>query len=230
MIKSRFNSGYSASLQTWRESIDCWQRSIEAGSTPQASVTWSASEAPVEREQEARVVALETRLNMQLPSSYRDFLVVSDGRVKRRTVLPKAPFMFLGTADVALLRVAMPETAGMWKKGGNAQLSDENYLFYDLRQYRFSYRPEFIDKLLLIGHRGDSAQLLLNPEVRTMDGEWEAWILSSGIPGAVRFPSFAHMVRDLMLADEFALKDEAPYPSSMHEERCSAAIRVNPVF
>jgi hypothetical protein len=231
MIKSSFESGYSASRLTWREAIDCWQRSIrQSVSSPREAGPWSMSEAPDEQEQEALVSALERRLNLKLPPSYRDFLAVSDGRVRRRTVLPKPPFLFLSAAKVDWFRSAMTQAAEIWRKGGDADLSDENYLLYDLRQYGFSYKPEFIDKLLLVGNRGESAQLLLNPEVRTRDGEWEAWILSSSIPGAVRFPSFAHMARDLILADEIASKDEAPYPASMHRERCSAAIRVNPVF
>ena len=42
---------------------------------------------------------------------------------------------------------------------------------------------------------GDSAIYLLNPRVVAEDGEWEAWHHAHWIPGADRYPSFAHLMR-----------------------------------
>ena len=43
---------------------------------------------------------------------------------------------------------------------------------------------------LEISDTGDAAILLLNPQVITTDGEWEAWFFSNWNPGARRYPSF----------------------------------------
>ncbi len=40
----------------------------------------------------------------------------------------------------------------------------------------------------------DSAIYVLNPQAVAEDGEWEAWIHAHWIPGAERYPSFAHLM------------------------------------
>ena len=46
-----------------------------------------------------------------------------------------------------------------------------------------------------ISGRGDSAVYLLNPEVRTQSGEWEAWFFATWSPGAHRHRSFWEMMQ-----------------------------------
>ncbi len=40
----------------------------------------------------------------------------------------------------------------------------------------------------------DDGVYLLNPKAVTPDGEWEAWFFANWVPGARRFPSFAHLM------------------------------------
>lgn len=47
----------------------------------------------------------------------------------------------------------------------------------------------------ILSDRGDAAILLLNPEVVFEDGEWEAWYFATWLPGAMRFRSFADLMR-----------------------------------
>jgi hypothetical protein len=51
--------------------------------------------------------------------------------------------------------------------------------------------------MLEVSDIGDSAILLLNPEVVTPDGEWEAWDFANWHPGAVRYRSFWDMMQAL---------------------------------
>jgi hypothetical protein len=41
---------------------------------------------------------------------------------------------------------------------------------------------------------GDSAVYLLNPQVVSEDGEWDAWFFANWLPGATRYRSFAEMI------------------------------------
>jgi hypothetical protein len=49
--------------------------------------------------------------------------------------------------------------------------------------------------MLEISDTGDAAILLLNPEVVSDEGEWEAWFFASWLPGAGRFRSFEELMR-----------------------------------
>ncbi len=40
----------------------------------------------------------------------------------------------------------------------------------------------------------DDGVYLLNPKAVTADGEWEAWFFANWVPGALRFPSFEHLM------------------------------------
>ena len=40
--------------------------------------------------------------------------------------------------------------------------------------------------------------MLLNPEVITPEGEWEAWLVGSKLPGVVRWPSFWQMLHEMV--------------------------------
>jgi len=231
-VVSPFVSGYAASDSDWTEVIDCWQehvRKTRANSRPPGHWTaWKARTGGAFG-QEARVRDLEARLKSPLPASYRDFLRLTDGRVQRRGAIEEAP-MFRSADQVEPFAKVLPEFAAIWQSGGDPKLVESEYLVYDLRQYQVSFRPQFISELLLVGHRDDSTQILLNPMVRTRDGEWEAWILSPSIPGAIRYPSFAHLIRDLILADIVSPRDEGPYSAKQHRGQCSDLIKVTSAF
>lgn len=44
---------------------------------------------------------------------------------------------------------------------------------------------------------GDAAIYVLNPQIVTPEGEWEAWLFADWLPGAARYRSF----QDLMQAE-----------------------------
>ncbi len=56
--------------------------------------------------------------------------------------------------------------------------------------------------MLEISDVGDSAIYLLNPQIVTADGEWQAWLFSNWNPGAVRHRSF----QELMVAERNAFR------------------------
>lgn len=131
---------------------------------------------------EADIAALERRLGLALPPSYRQFLATAAG------VTDVLAGDFLAAADVDWCRTLAPNIIEDYRVE-DPQLPDEEYFDYDRHNYG-SYRAGHLEKALLISKDEGSGVYLLNPEVITEDGEWEAWFLAYWYPGADRRPSF----------------------------------------
>ena len=130
---------------------------------------------------------LENRLGMALPPSYRSFLLVSDGW--RRTTF--AIDRIRPAAEVDWFRVENEQWVELYAQAGS-DLPDEAYFVYH-RGSGFDHRGEHMRSLVQISDVDDGVYLL-NPEAVTPDGEWEAWFFANWIPGATRYPSFAHLM------------------------------------
>ncbi len=149
---------------------------------------------------DAGVIKLETRLETALPKSYKDFLKTTDGwgpvGFNIRRMLP--------AAEVNWYREIDPELIEAWCQGESwdedegserPDVPDEDYFVYGKGQDVCSLRSRYLWSCLKISDREDDTTLLLNPEVRNADGEWEAWMLGAKLPGAIRYPSFADLMR-----------------------------------
>ena len=133
------------------------------------------------------IEAAERRLGLVLPPSYRAFLMTSNGW--RRTT----PF-------IDRIR---PIQEIDWFAAENEQwieaYSDSDISVTDAEYYCYSedgtsgHRTEYMPSLLQISDVDDGVYLL-NPEGVTPDQEWEAWFFANWVPGALRFPSFAHLM------------------------------------
>ena len=84
-------------------------------------------------------------------------------------------------------RVIHPDSNGA---RGEPDISDADYLTYGETQNCRNLRTRYLLAALEISSLGDTGTYLLNPEVTTTDGEWEAWFLADWLPGADRYPSF----------------------------------------
>ncbi|MDI2131335.1 SMI1/KNR4 family protein [Yinghuangia seranimata] len=136
------------------------------------------------------VQALEERLGSELPPSYRQFLLVSDGWLDTTESIER----ILPTREVGWTRDLDPELVTAWTDGygdAGARVGDEEYLVYGEAQSTVSLWPEYLRHTLKISHTPDATDVyLLNPHVMTPDGEWEAWYLAHWLTGAVRYRSF----------------------------------------
>lgn len=133
--------------------------------------------------------ALEERLGSELPPSYQQFLLTTDGWLDTtqfiERILPAREAGWTRDLDAGLI-------AG-WTEGyGDVpRVGDEDYFVYGEAQDTYSIRPEYLPHTLKISHTKDASDVyLLNPCVVTPDGEWEAWYLAHWLPGAVRYRSF----------------------------------------
>jgi hypothetical protein len=196
---SEFN--WQSFLQQWsREMLD----SAHSNEFPADVATSGWLGFPPATDEE--ISAVEHQLGISLPPSYRAFLSVSNGWRRTTHFIER----LWGTKEINWYRKKNKEstsafTQGYSAYGSNDQVPDEEYFAYD--QWAGDIRPKHFKETLQISAvtEGDTAVCLLNPQVISKDGEWEAWFFAAWLRGAHRYRSF----RELMEAQysEFAGAD-----------------------
>ncbi|WP_220039884.1 SMI1/KNR4 family protein [Nonomuraea aridisoli] len=113
---------------------------------------------------EAEVTQLEERVGLELPPSYRQFLLFANGWGSDDECC------LLRTEEVGWLREVDPLEAEIWSgpKADSWSVPDELYLVYGPEQESGHFRREYVPDTLLIGYWDDGVALL-NPHVRTSE-------------------------------------------------------------
>ncbi|MCG5215998.1 SMI1/KNR4 family protein [Streptosporangium sp. KLBMP 9127] len=149
---------------------------------------------------EAEITQHQERLGVGLPPSYRQFLRVTNGW----DVMEDPPVHLAPLAKIGWLRDLDPHLATMWSdqdpRYSLPHVPDEEYFVYGADQDPVHLRPEYVPDTLRIGEYDDGV-LLLNPRVKTADGEWEAWYMAPWLAGAQRFRSFWDLMNDQLRED-----------------------------
>lgn len=146
---------------------------------------------------EEHIEAAEHRLGVRLPPSYRQFLAEANGYRELSVFI----YRLFGTTEIDWFRTLNPDWIEAYQIGEDS--SPEEHLRDPLDTVRF--RTAYLSSCLQISDVGDSAVVLLNPEVVTQKGEWEAWFFANWLPGAERYRSFReYMERELKRAHEFS--------------------------
>lgn len=127
---------------------------------------------------EEQVAALETRLGARLPPSYRSFLLTTNGFLQPGVIVPR----LLATDEVSWLRDVDPETIEAWLGASTVAAATVDSDAFE----------RHLPSALQVSARETvgTAMYLLNPEVVTGDGEWEAFYFAHWVPGVRRFRSF----------------------------------------
>lgn len=150
---------------------------------------------------EQQLIQAESRLKVQLPPSYRDFLRITNGWGFVGTNVD----MILPIEDVDWYSSKYPEHIDAYFQGlslGMPQnfhqiVPDDKYLIYGATQNPYEFREEYLKSALLISTADSSPYIyLLNPKIVNTEGEWEAWVFEAET-GANRYRSFW----DLMQAE-----------------------------
>ncbi len=142
---------------------------------------------------EAEIEAAEMRLGVRFPPSYRAFLRVTNGWRHVNTFV----HLMWPTTEIARFHQRNQPwiDAYVGPAKDEPRLPDEKYLVYGKDQDPVWFRPEYLQTALEISDTGDEAILLLNPEILTPEGEWEAWFFANWLPGASRYRSFAELMQ-----------------------------------
>jgi cell wall assembly regulator SMI1 len=143
---------------------------------------------------EAEITSAEQRLGVRLPPSYRSFLAESNGFDHI------GPFIYrlYNASEIEWFRIRNQDWVDAYqnpinKEPGAEDTTPEEHLANPDDSVRF--RTAYLWSCLQISEEGDSAVVLLNPEVVNAEGEWETWFFANWYPGAVRYPSFLAYVQ-----------------------------------
>ncbi|UWZ83791.1 SMI1/KNR4 family protein [Occallatibacter riparius] len=131
---------------------------------------------------ETEIALAEERLGVRLPPTYRAFLAETNGFDHI------GPFIYrlYKVEEIEWFRVRNQDWIEAYQVGDDT--SPEEHLANPDDCVRF--RAAYLSSCLQISEEGDSAVVLLNPEVVNDEGEWEAWFFANWNPGARRYPSF----------------------------------------
>ncbi len=138
------------------------------------------------------IAATESRLGIALPPSYRDFLKVSDGWLKPTHAIHRLLSVDKITWFKAKNRNWIKAFTQPAMFNLEPKIPDQDYFAYG--QFAQQFRAPHLKETLQISEVGDAAVYLLNPQVITQDGEWEAWFFADWLPGVHRFRSFQEMM------------------------------------
>ncbi|MBF1999898.1 MAG: SMI1/KNR4 family protein [Synechococcales cyanobacterium M58_A2018_015] len=153
---------------------------------------------------EEQIAQAETRLGTALPPSYRAFLKVTNGWRQM------TPFIYRlwSTEEIDWFTVRHPDWLDTLLEKSRylsptapnvssplPSIPDEDYFVYGDEQDCRKIRVEYLQTALEISQRGEAAIYLLNPQIVTEAGEWEAWFLGDWLPGADRYRSFQDMMQ-----------------------------------
>jgi hypothetical protein len=186
------SSHYRASAADWSEFLTCWAKQMDQAFEP------TVGYAPPED-----LVVIEGR---RLPKSYLDFVQATGGKGWAMPGDKKRygdNSLAIGTiGDVGLLKKRDRLTWKAWTDNPlNRTIPDRDYYNYSSSQQAGLFRDQYLGALVYAGNLGHGAVLALNPLEQTREGEWEAWYLSTKLPGALRYRSFAELMQRMYFAD-----------------------------
>ena len=133
--------------------------------------------------------SLERRLGRRLPPSYRSFLATTNGFRSGGTSIAR----IRPAAEVAPFIQEQAQWVDIWTQGHDDEPSLEQHVAdrSDCVRGRFS----LLRTAIQVSDVSDSSVYLLSPDVVDGDGEWEAWLFATWLPGAVRHPSWWAMMQ-----------------------------------
>lgn len=189
---------YIPSVSDWQTFLETWSSKIFARELDEDLENYSrwfpnevakrncSSQAALESE----ILELELKLGKSLPTSYRNFLLCSNGWI----IVNEYSKLF-GTKEIDWFHTLNKEWVDVWNKDERDEVDDEKYFLYGEHQDPCYIRNYYMKTALQISTDEDGYVYLLNPMVVNEQGEWEAWDFGNKIAGAYRYRSFWEMMQ-----------------------------------
>jgi HEAT repeat protein len=136
---------------------------------------------------EQQLVAVEEKLKIKLPPSYRAFLSASNGWRFASDMTP----VIRAIEKIRWFRREYKDWYEAYQMTAEPLCVMEKDYFDYAKQDCVVFEIKHLAQALCINEIGDDAVVLLNPMVVWPDGEWETWFFSNSSPGATRYHSFA---------------------------------------
>jgi HEAT repeat protein len=210
--------------ERWSALFDEWAAAVTAADEePPPSIL----RAPASNE---TIEALEARLGVRLPPSYRAFLGHTDGAVAfpgwgvvrwggatepSIGLHPAASVGWLRELDRGLASwlgdVGLDNDVDAWSHPNfDSRTSERDYLAADDTNDPVDAKGGHLAYALVVSVNVDGYTTLLDPLVVDADGEWEAWEFGTKLPGAQRHSSFATLLEaDIRRSSDQLVADAA---------------------
>lgn len=193
------NFKYGATTESWNDFLFCWQEQTVSKLSSQEELyteyekqVFSSQKQMFQPASQDDINQLEQRLGVELPTSYTDFLSATNGWIQLQ--LDAEDGLLLDTDNVDYLRDKYPDWYDVWAK----QQPGEFTVKYvnDYRKHDPAlFPPELLKDAIAISDLVDSGLYLLVPNAKVSGDGWEAWFMSSELPGAARFPNFEYLMK-----------------------------------
>jgi hypothetical protein len=195
-------------VKDWEKFMENWNARIFAEDYQESfegQCEYWAERFPMEVEQKncsrppataQEILELEKRLGTALPTSYRNFLLYSNGWNILNS--PYCHGELCGTSEIAWFKERNLDWIEGWHQGETEdETSDEEYFQYGKYQDCVVMRRVYLRTALQISSDEDCEGdiYLLNPKIIDSRGEWEAWDFGNKHPGAYRYQSFWEMMQ-----------------------------------
>ncbi len=222
------DSGYRGSAKSWRVFVECWKRhAIQEGRDTKRPFVQNITLVGKSHESEQDILALEARISLQLPRSYREFLstfsIDTDGAKSNGGV---GLFGFDAIEKLSLADPAYLEAIRPWAFEAN----DSSYFKYGTDQDDAATRFSYLTNAIVIGKYIDDGfgYIVLFPESVTKDGEFEAAIIEHA--GEFRASSFAELMRQLSFFDINSPDTMPPYSQESLRGTCASELPLHDVW
>lgn len=147
---------------------------------------------------EEQIAAAEARLDVTFPPSYRQFLKASNGL--RST--SKYGIHFYSTEEVDWHIIGYEEIVDYFMEREQKPVTDAEYFVYGEEQCDLVFRPEYLETAVEISSEDLDSIFLLNTQIITIDGEWEAFFRCLIPPYSIsRYRSFREMMEQIIFND-----------------------------
>ena len=232
------DSGYDADVQRWQAFLSCWGGKLESiklskpdvGSAPLLSVlskytVLADSTLPTEKEVVTAIQAVEMRLGLSMPRSYKDFLLAYRPPTYRPHEGPGGSVLRVGVYaphQVGRLADLEPELVDIFRSPMiSRDVADAQYYRYGIDQDEAAIRTSYREDAIVVGSHGLERHdlLVLYPRERSADGEMEAAMLLHA--GEFRAPSFAELMRQLSYMETAQPGRVPPYAQTDIQGGCA---------
>ncbi|WP_322500057.1 SMI1/KNR4 family protein [Kangiella aquimarina] len=190
---------YESTTEDWNDFLYCWQKQTFSKLSTQEELyteyekeVFSSQKQMFEPASEEDINQLEQTLGVSLPVSYTDFLSATDGWIQLQ--LDAEDGLLLDSTNVGYLRDKYPEWYDLWAKQQPGEFTKKYVNDYN-EQDPATFPPEFLKDAIAISELVDSGLYLLVPNAKEVGDGWEAWFMSSELPGAARFPNFEYLMK-----------------------------------
>jgi SMI1 / KNR4 family (SUKH-1) len=149
---------------------------------------------------EDQIAVAEARLGVTFPPSYRQFIKISNGLGYPSNY--GLDFAFYAIEEVDWYVLTAPDFVDEIIEIWSEPATNEEYFVYGEEQCDLNFRPEYLKTALQISCEERLAVFLLNPQIISQSGEWEAWYCDFSTNfGVSRYRSFKEMMERTIFSD-----------------------------